>query len=138
MPKASKAAPDASKLNKKKSVSKSQKAGLTFPVARFNRYLKNKSGMKRIGGSAPIYLAAVVEYIAAEIMEVTGNGTKKSNRKTISPEELSAAIRGDSDLNKLFSGHNICVGDKVAKVTESIQYRPAVRAVKSDGAAAEA
>ena len=127
MPKASKAAPDGSKPDKKKSVSKSQKAGLTFPVARFNRYLKNKSGMKRICGSAPIFLAGVVEYIAAEIMEVTGNGTKKANRKTISPEDLSAAVRGDDDLHKLFSGHAICVGDKLAKVTESIQYKQAAR-----------
>jgi len=122
--KAPKAESDESSVTTKKSVSKSQKAGLTFPVSRFNRYLKTKSGVKRIGGSAPVYLAAVVEYITSEIMEVSGNSTKQTNRKTINPEDLSSAIRGDPDLQKLFSGHSLCVGDKIVKVSESIQYKP--------------
>eukprot|EP00966_Prymnesium_polylepis_P336596 7391651-Prymnesium_polylepis.2 len=49
------------------SVSKSQKAGLTFPVARLNRAMKLSSGLKRVGGSAPVYATAVTEYIVAEM-----------------------------------------------------------------------
>ena len=37
---------------KKKSVSKSEKAGLSFPVARVNKHLKKNSGLKRVGSSA--------------------------------------------------------------------------------------
>ncbi|KAG6544122.1 hypothetical protein Mapa_014434 [Marchantia paleacea] len=53
---------------KKKSVSKSQKAGLQFPVGRLARFLKNGRYAKRIGSAAPVYLAAVLEYLAAEVV----------------------------------------------------------------------
>ena len=115
--------PDGKPDGKKRVISKSQKAGLTFPVSRFNRYLKTTSGIKRVGGGAPVYLAAVLEYIAAELMEVAGNSTKKSKRKTISPDDISCSIRQDTDLNKLFSGHRVCVGDKLANVTAAIQCK---------------
>lgn len=109
---------------KKKSMSKSQKAGLTFPVARVNKYMKGNSGLKRVGGSSPIYMTAVIEYVAAEILELAGNKTKAASRKTINHEDLLAAIRLDSDLAKLLAGTSVCVGDKLAKVSETIKYVP--------------
>jgi outer membrane biosynthesis protein TonB len=51
---------------KKKSVSRSVKAGLQFPVGRIGRYLKKGRYAKRVGTGAPVYLAAVLEYLAAE------------------------------------------------------------------------
>lgn len=48
-------------------VTKSAKAGLIFPVARLNKAMKQGSGLKRIGGSAPVYATAVTEYIVAEM-----------------------------------------------------------------------
>jgi histone H2A len=109
---------------KKKSTSKSQKAGLTFPVARVNKYMKTHSGLKRVGGSSPIYMTAVIEYVAAEIIELAGNKTKAASRKTINHEDLLAAIRLDSDLAKFLAGTSVCVGDKLAKVSETIKYVP--------------
>lgn len=53
---------------KKKSVSKSVKAGLQFPVGRIGRHIKNGRYAKRVGSGAPIYLAAVLEYLAAEVI----------------------------------------------------------------------
>ena len=52
-----------------KSQSRSAKAGLQFPVGRINRFLKNARVAKRIGAGAPVYLAAIMEYLAAEILE---------------------------------------------------------------------
>ena len=51
----------------KKSVSKSAKAGLQFPVGRVARFLKKGKYATRIGAGAPVYLAAVLEYLAAEV-----------------------------------------------------------------------
>ena len=50
-----------------KSVSRSVKAGLQFPVGRIGRYLKKGRYAQRVGTGAPIYLAAVLEYLAAEV-----------------------------------------------------------------------
>lgn len=56
----------------KKSVSRSAKAGLQFPVGRIARYLKKGKYAERIGAGAPVYLAAVMEYLAAEVRRKCG------------------------------------------------------------------
>ena len=50
-----------------KSVSRSSKAGLQFPVGRIARFLKAGKYSQRVGAGAPVYLAAVLEYLAAEV-----------------------------------------------------------------------
>jgi hypothetical protein len=50
-----------------KAVSRSSKAGLQFPVGRIARYLKTGKYAERVGGGAPVYLSAVLEYLAAEV-----------------------------------------------------------------------
>ena len=52
---------------KKKPVSRSVKAGLQFPVGRIGRYLKKGRYAQRVGTGAPVYMAAVLEYRAAEV-----------------------------------------------------------------------
>lgn len=52
----------------KKAVSRSVKAGLQFPVGRIARYLKKGRYAQRLGSGSPIYLAAVLEYLAAEVL----------------------------------------------------------------------
>lgn len=52
---------------RKKSVTKSVKAGLQFPVGRIARFLKKGRYAQRTGTGAPIYMAAVLEYLAAEV-----------------------------------------------------------------------
>ena len=51
----------------KKSTSRSSKAGLQFPVGRIARFLKAGKYAERVGAGAPVYLAAVLEYLAAEV-----------------------------------------------------------------------
>lgn len=51
-----------------KSTSRSQKAGLQFPVGRIARFLKAGKYAERVGAGAPVYLAAVLEYLAAEVI----------------------------------------------------------------------
>lgn len=50
-----------------KSVTRSSKAGLQFPVGRIARFLKNGKYAERVGAGAPVYLSAVLEYLAAEV-----------------------------------------------------------------------
>ena len=55
---------------KSKSTSRSAKAGLQFPVGRVARYLRQGRVAARIGAGAPVYMAAVLEYLCAEILEL--------------------------------------------------------------------
>ena len=53
----------------KKGTSRSSKAGLQFPVGRIARFLKAGKYAERVGAGAPVYLAAVLEYLAAEVID---------------------------------------------------------------------
>lgn len=53
---------------KKKPTSKSAKAGVLFPVARMRRYLKGMTHHFRIGAGAPVYMAAVIEYLTGIVL----------------------------------------------------------------------
>lgn len=45
-------------------LSRSSRAGVIFPVGRMMRYLKKGTYKYRIGVGAPVYMAAVIEYLA--------------------------------------------------------------------------
>jgi histone H3/H4 len=60
----------------KKAVTRSSKAGLQFPVGRISRFLRKGKYAERIGAGAPVYLAAVMEYLAAEVLELAGNAAR--------------------------------------------------------------
>lgn len=95
------------------SKSKSQKAGLLLPASRINRYLRSSSSMKRVGGSAPVYLTGVLEYVVSEILEVAGNHCLKAKRKRVSAEDVVVAVRGDSDLSKLCACASMYMGNRL-------------------------
>ncbi|KAK9917561.1 hypothetical protein WJX75_005802 [Coccomyxa subellipsoidea] len=94
----------------KKSVSKSTKAGLQFPVGRIARYLKKGKYASRVGAGAPVYLAAVLEYLAAEILELAGNAARDNKKTRIVPRHIQLAVRNDEELSKLLAGVTIASG----------------------------
>jgi histone H2A len=57
----------------KKSVTKSAKAGLQFPVGRIARFLKKGKYASRVGAGAPVYLAGVGEKAAGDILCCAGS-----------------------------------------------------------------
>lgn len=93
-----------------KSTSRSAKAGLQFPVGRVHRHLRQGRYAARIGAGAPVYLAAVLEYLSAEILELAGNASRDNKKKRIIPRHIQLAIRNDEELNKLLGGVTIASG----------------------------
>ncbi|GJJ14996.1 hypothetical protein Clacol_009267 [Clathrus columnatus] len=94
----------ASSSGDSKAMSRSARAGLQFPVGRIHRMLKKGNYAQRVGAGAPVYLAAVLEYLAAEILELAGNAARDNKKQRIVPRHLQLAIRNDEELNKLL-GH---------------------------------
>jgi histone H2A len=93
-----------------KSTSRSSKAGLQFPVGRIGRYLKKGKYATRVGTGAPVYLAAILEYLTAEILELAGNAARDNKKTRIVPRHIQLAVRNDEELNKLFGSVTIAQG----------------------------
>eukprot|EP00798_Chlamydomonas_sp_ICE-L_P008697 gene8697-biopygen15602 len=94
----------------KKSVSRSSKAGLQFPVGRVARYLKKGKYAERVGAGAPVYLAAVLECLCAEVLELAGNAARDNKKTRIVPRHVQLAIRNDEELPKLLGSVTIANG----------------------------
>ena len=96
--------------SKSKPKSRSSRAGLQFPVGRIHRLLRNGNYSERVGAGAPVYLAAVLEYLSAEVLELAGNAARDNKKSRIFPRHLQLAIRNDEELNKLLGGVTIAQG----------------------------
>ncbi|XDB48849.1 hypothetical protein AB1E18_002431 [Capra hircus] len=93
-----------------KAKSRSSRAGLQFPVGRVHRLLRKGNYAERVGAGAPVYMAAVLEYLTAEILELAGNAARDNKKTRIIPRHLQLAIRNDEELNKLLGKVTIAQG----------------------------
>ena len=100
--------------------SRSSKAGLAFPVGRVHRLLRKGNYAQRVGAGAPVYLAAVLEYLAAEILELAGNAARDNKKTRIIPRHLQLAIRNDEELNKLLGHVTIAQGGVLPNIHQSM------------------
>ncbi|KAJ5071595.1 histone h2a [Anaeramoeba ignava] len=92
---------------KGKGVSRSIKAGLEFPVGRIHRHLREGKFANRVGAGAPVYLAAVLEYLTAEVLELAGNAAIDHGKQRVVPRHIHLAIKSDRELNKFLNGVTI-------------------------------
>ena len=94
----------------KKSTSRSSKAGLQFPVGSVARFLRKGRYAPRVGAGSSVYLAAILEYLTAEILELAGNAARDNKKTRIIPRHIQLAVRNDEELNKLFGDVTIAQG----------------------------
>ena len=99
-----------------KSTTKSVKAGLQFPVGRIGRFLKKGRYAKRVGAGAPVYMAAVLEYLCAELLELSGNAAKDNKKTRIIPRHIQLAVKNDEELNKFLGRATISAGGVMPNV----------------------
>ena len=108
------------KITKTQSKTRSSRAGLQFPVGRLHRKLRKGNFAERVGAGAPVYLAAVLEYLAAEVLELAGNAARDNKKSRIIPRHLQLAIRNDEELNKLLGGVTISQGGVIPNIQSAL------------------
>ncbi|KHJ45046.1 core histone H2A/H2B/H3/H4 [Trichuris suis] len=101
---------------KGKRKNRSIRAGLEFPVGRIHRLLRTRNYAERIGAGAPVYVAAVIEYLTAELLELAGNAARDNKNMKITPRHLQLAIRNDDEFSKFLRGVTIPQGGVVPNI----------------------
>ena len=59
-----------------------------------------------------VVLCTVLEYLAAEILELAGNAARDNKKTRIIPRHIQLAVRNDEELSKLLSGVTIASGKR--------------------------
>lgn len=103
-------------LVKKQRTTKTKMADLQFPVGRILRQLKKGHYAKRVGVMAAVYLGAVLEYMATEVLEQAGVAAKQNKSKRIKPRHLQLAIRNDDELDQVLEGVTIAKGGVIPHI----------------------
>ena len=106
----------------KKGGNRSAKAGLIFPVGRIGSLLRRGQYARRVGASSAVYLAAVVEYLVAELLELTVKAASqpKNKSKRLSPRALTLAVRHDDDLGALLQNVTLSRGGVIPSVNKAL------------------
>jgi len=80
---------------------KLKQSGLIFPTKRVHKMMRRMCKGYKIHLQPAIYTAAIMEYMAAEVLELAGNYSKAQDRKRIQPRHIMLAIRQDEEISKL-------------------------------------
>ncbi|KAJ2512534.1 histone H2A [Coemansia sp. RSA 1939] len=100
--------------------SRSSKAGIQFPVGRIHRHLRRGNYAQRIGGGAPVYLAAVLEYLTAEILELAGNAARDNKKTRIIPRHLQFAAHNDEEIYNILENAITAQGGALPSIHNSL------------------
>jgi histone H2A len=88
--------------------SAAKKSGLIFPVGRIGSMLRRGRYSRRVSSGAAVFLAATLEYLTSEALELASKAVTKGSR--ITPRALCLAIRHDADLGALLNKVTISRG----------------------------
>ncbi len=99
--------------------STSAKAGLIFPVGRVGSMLRRGQFARRVSASGAVYMAAVLEYLTAELLELTVKATKDV-KKRLNPRTMCVAVRHDDELGALLQNVTISRGGVVPGVNKAL------------------
>ncbi|XP_025227757.1 histone H2A-Bbd type 2/3 [Theropithecus gelada] len=82
--------------------SRTVRAELSFSVSQVERGLREGHYAQRLSPTAPVYLAAVIEYLTAKVLELAGNEAQDNGERTITPLLLDRAVHNNRLLSTLF------------------------------------
>jgi len=102
------------------SKSKSSRAGLKFPVGRISRLLRKGRYAPRVGNGAAVYLTSVLEYMAAELLEISGTAAHQNKCKRITPQHIQLAVSGDVELAQFLPNVDIFGGGVIPFIHPAI------------------
>ena len=91
-----------------KGVTRQERAGIIFPPSVTEKYLRNFGYSKTmVSNTAPVALAAAMEYLAGEILENASVFAKQKKRVRITIRDLEIGVRTDNEINSFFNENRL-------------------------------
>lgn len=97
-------------IGRSKRIRKEVRAGIFFSISRTRNLLKKGTKSHAIRTDAAVYLAAVLEYLSAEVLKLSGKCAELSKHSRITVRHIQLAIRNDNELNRLLKNVTIAGG----------------------------
>uniref|UniRef100_A0A8C3VME6 Histone H2A n=1 Tax=Catagonus wagneri TaxID=51154 RepID=A0A8C3VME6_9CETA len=72
-------------------------------VSHVERLLREGRYAQRLSSSAPVFLAAIIEYLTAKVLELAGNEAQAVGRRRITPELVDMAVHNHALLSIFFA-----------------------------------
>lgn len=116
------------KGGKRKSQSMQSRAGLQFPVSRI-RNLMRRFGPSKLGSRSAVYVTAVLEYVVAEVLELSSAVAREHKRTRITPRQIMLALYSDEEMRRfvtktaIIRGGGACPGINEALLSKSSKKR---------------
>lgn len=89
-------------------VRREQSAGLQFSVALAEKFIREFGASDlSVSKNSSVALAAVLEYISAEILELAGNAARDSKKVIITIRHVYLAVANDEELHNLVENLNV-------------------------------
>ncbi|XP_057573647.1 histone H2A-Bbd type 1 [Hippopotamus amphibius kiboko] len=85
----------------RRSVFRSTRAELQFPVSRVDRLLRHGPYAHRVSSTTPVFLTGVLEYLTAKILDLASKEALKNHKKRITPEHVQSALDHSEILSSL-------------------------------------
>ena len=70
------------------------------------------SKSSRVSADAPIFLAATMEFLCAELLEIAAQSCEESKKRIITPRHIELSVRKDPEFQQLFKDKTISGGGK--------------------------
>jgi hypothetical protein len=82
---------------------RNQDSTCKFEISTIKKYMKGRKLAKELKGEAAAYMSAVLNYLAAEVLELAGDAAamEVNSKPVIGPRHLKSAIGNDKELSQL-------------------------------------
>jgi histone H3/H4 len=97
---------DSPNASKKPGASRSDRADITLPISRIETVIRKtpKTKITRVSEGAPIYIAAVLDYLARRLLTAAGKVTQGIKIHLMKMTHLVEAIEKDIGLREMYAG----------------------------------
>ncbi|XP_057573654.1 histone H2A-beta, sperm-like [Hippopotamus amphibius kiboko] len=82
-------------------VFRSIRAELQFPVSCVDRLLRQGPYAHRLSSSTPVFLTGVIEYLLANILDLTSKEALNNHKTCVTPEHVHSALDNNDLLSRL-------------------------------------